>query len=258
MTKKKCPECPKCLPGWLVQFGDLMSLLLTFFILLLSMAVMDKKKVEEYFDIMKKAMGFLDQSSDVREQTDEYSNNNSNNDSDDNMTAAEEGIEQASEQIQELVQSQNNNAADQTQVMQITKGKNEFVLDIPSTIMFKPAEYKINDAASKRFIAKIARVIRSIPRTFSIEVIGYTDNGAYKNNDIPRDDWDLSALRAIEVVKELIKNRIDPGQLKASAYASYHPKSEVASDNRRVEIRFFSENDQSNILNEENFFDRLE
>ena len=49
MAKNKCPECEKCLPGWLVQFGDLMSLLLTFFILLLSMAVMDKKKVEEYF-----------------------------------------------------------------------------------------------------------------------------------------------------------------------------------------------------------------
>ena len=70
MADKKCPECEKCLPGWLVQFGDLMSLLLTFFILLLSMAVMDKTKVEEYFDVMKKAMGFLDQNADVREQTD--------------------------------------------------------------------------------------------------------------------------------------------------------------------------------------------
>ncbi|RXJ87924.1 flagellar motor protein MotB [Arcobacter sp. CECT 8985] len=258
MAKKKCPECPKCLPGWLVQFGDLMSLLLTFFILLLSMAVMDKKKVEEYFDIMKKAMGFLDQSSDVREQTDEYSDSKSNNDSDDNMTSAEEGVQQASEQIQELVQSQNDSAADQTQVMQITKGKNEFTLDIPSTIMFKPGEYKISEAASKRFIAKIARVIRSMPQTFSIEVIGYTDNRAYKSKQIPRDDWDLSALRSIEVVKELIKNRIEPAQLKVSAYGSYHPKSEVASDNRRVEIRFFSDNDQSDILNQDNFFDRLE
>ena len=39
MAKNKCPDCPKCLPGWLVQFGDLMSLLLCFFILLLSMGV---------------------------------------------------------------------------------------------------------------------------------------------------------------------------------------------------------------------------
>ena len=62
MADKKCPECPKCLPGWLVQFGDLMSLLLTFFILLLSMAVLDKKKVEEFVinlsELLKNLIGF--------------------------------------------------------------------------------------------------------------------------------------------------------------------------------------------------------
>ena len=84
MAKNKCPECPKCLPGWLVQFGDLMSLLLTFFILLLSMAVMDKKKVEEYFDVMKKAMGFIDASTDVETQSDAYSTQDSSSESEQN------------------------------------------------------------------------------------------------------------------------------------------------------------------------------
>ena len=46
--------------------------------------------------------------------------------------------------------------------------------------------------------------------------------------------------------------------LKVSAYGSSHPKSDVAADNRRVEMRFFSEDNQKNILSEENFFDRLE
>ena len=67
MAEKKCPDCPKCLPGWLVQFGDLMSLLLCFFILLLSMATMDKKKVEEYFEIMRRSMGFLEGATDTAE-----------------------------------------------------------------------------------------------------------------------------------------------------------------------------------------------
>lgn len=258
MANKKCPECPKCLPGWLVQFGDLMSLLLTFFILLLSMAVMDKKKVEEYFDVMKKAMGFLEQSSDVREQTDEHSNNESNSDSDSNEAAEEEGIEQASDQISEIIEVANDSASEETQIMQITKGKNEFTLDIPSSLMFQPAEYKLSNSGSKRFIAKIARVIRTMPQTFSIEVTGHTDFAEYKSESIPRDDWDLSALRSISVVKELIKNRIDPAQLKVSAYGSFHPKSEVASDNRRVEIKFFSEESQNDILNQESFFDRLD
>ncbi|MDP6985063.1 MAG: flagellar motor protein MotB, partial [Candidatus Latescibacteria bacterium] len=33
--KEKCPDCPE-MPAWLTTFGDLMALLLTFFVLLLS------------------------------------------------------------------------------------------------------------------------------------------------------------------------------------------------------------------------------
>ena len=68
----------------------------------------------------------------------------------------------------------------------------------------------------------------------------------------------MSALRSISVVKELMKNRIDPAQLKVSAHGSYRPKSEVAAENRRVELRFYAEDSQNSMLEEESFFDRLE
>ncbi len=254
MAGKKCPECPKCLPGWLVQFGDLMSLLLTFFILLLSMAIMDKKKVEEYFDIMRKAMGFLDQNSNVKEQTKEYSEQESSSESDD--TAAD--IETAAEEVSEMVKEVNESANDQSEIMEITKGKNEFTLDIPSTVLFEEGEYLLTNKAAKRFIAKIARVIRTMPQVFNIEIIGHTDRSPYQSDEIPRDNWDVSALRSISVVKELIRNRIDPAQLKVAAFGSYRPKSENAAENRRVEMRFFADDSQEDILEEENFFDRLE
>ena len=107
MPKNKCPECPKCLPGWLVQFGDLMSLLLTFFILLLSMAVMDAKKVEEYFDIMRKAMGFLNQTTDVKEQSEKHSTNDSNSNSEEEESSSENTVEKAAEDVAELVDELN-------------------------------------------------------------------------------------------------------------------------------------------------------
>lgn len=257
MAKDKCPECPKCLPGWLVQFGDLMSLLLTFFILLLSMAVMDKKKVEEYFDVMKKAMGFIDASTDVQTQSDKHSTENSNS-QDDDSDSTDEAMEETIDEVSELVEQMNETTTEQTEQIQLEKGKNEFTLDIPSTIMFEDGEYKLNNPNSKRFIAKIARVIRTMPQAMNIEIIGHTSTNNFINDTIPRDNWDLSALRSIEVVKELIKNRIDPSTLKVAAYASFHPKSEMAADNRRVEMRFFSENNQEDILSEESFFDRLE
>ncbi len=257
MAKQKCPECPKCLPGWLVQFGDLMSLLLTFFILLLSMSIMDKKKVEEYFDIMKKAMGFIDASTDVQTQSEKYSTKNSNAQDEDNDLAME-AVEDTAEEVSQLIKQMNESTTEQVEQIQIEKGKNEFTLDIPSTIMFEEGEYEISNLDSKRFIAKIARVIRTMPQAMSIEIIGHTSTNNFVKDKIPRDNWDLSALRSISVVKELIKNRIDPATLKVSAFASFHPKSETATDNRRVEMRFFSEQDHGNLLNEENFFDRVE
>ncbi len=257
MAKDKCPECPKCLPGWLVQFGDLMSLLLTFFILLLSMAVMDKKKVEEYFDIMKKAMGFIDSSTDVQTQSEKYSTKTSNSNDSDSESSDEE-LQETVDEVTEIIQQMNDTNTEETEQIQLEKGKNEFTLDIPSTIMFEEGKYELDNINSKRFIAKIARVIRTMPQALSIEIIGHTSTNNFTNEKIPRDSWDLSALRSIAVVKELIKNRIDPATLKVSAYASFHPKSEMAADNRRVEMRFFSENNQKDILSEESFFDRLE
>ena len=258
MGKDKCPECPKCLPGWLVQFGDLMSLLLTFFILLLSMAVMDKKKVEEYFEVMKKAMGFIDTTTSVETQTEKHDTAQSTSEDDDSDGSSENAAENAAEEMSQIVQEINSNSTTELQEVNIEKGKNEFTLDIPSTIMFKPGEYDLTNPAAKNFVAKIARVIRTMPQTFNIEIIGHTDRNNLNNSEIPRDGWDISALRSISVVKELIKNRIDPSVLKVSAYSSYHPKSELSADNRRVEMRFFAQEAQDDILSEENFFDRLE
>ena len=258
MAKNKCPECPKCLPGWLVQFGDLMSLLLTFFILLLSMAVMDKQKVEEYFSIMKKAMGFIDASTDVQTQSDAYSTQENSSDNQDNNSSTESSVDSSAQDVAQVVQEMNSSQNTESQEIKMEKGKNEFVLDIPSSIMFEEGQYELTNASAKVFISKIARVIRTMPQTFNIEIIGHTDTNRVLSSSIPRDAWDISALRSISVVKELIKNKIDPSILKVSAYGSYHPKSDNAADNRRVEMRFFFFFFQQDILNQENFFDRLE
>ena len=134
MAKNKCPECPKCLPGWLVQFGGLMSLLLTFFILLLSMAVMDKKKVEEYFDIMKKAMGFIDASTDVETQSDAYSTKNNDSSTEENDSSSESDFDSTAQDVSQIVDEVNSSQSIETQEIKMEKGKNEFVLDIPSTV----------------------------------------------------------------------------------------------------------------------------
>jgi chemotaxis protein MotB len=259
MGKKKCPECPKCLPGWLVQFGDLMSLLLCFFILLLSMATMDSKKIEEYFEIMRRSMGFLEGAEDTAaaETTTLSKTHASDSSSGGDADARESQVDQAAQEAEEIVKEFNETNEEEYEDIDIIKGNNEFSLDIPSSLMFENGEYAINNAASKLFIAKLSRVIRTMPTTFDIEVMGYAASNV-NNDEIPRDSWDISALRSIAVVKELIRNRIDPSALKVSAYGSYHPKSDDAGDNRRVELRFIAAKNNKKVVEEANFFDRIE
>lgn len=260
MAKQKCPECPQCLPGWLVQFADLMSLLLVFFVLLLSMAVMDKKKVEEYIAVMKKSMGFISENDDTTEraQSETDAELDGGGSGQDDGSGADN--DEAVEAIEEIVAETNAQMNDMNSMQQIevAKSNNEFTLDIPSVLMFEEGQYELTNKASKRFIAKIARVIRTMPQTFEIEVIGHTDRSPRRSQKIPRDNWDVSALRSISVVKELIKNKIDPSQLKVSAFGQYRPKSDMGDQNRRVELRFVASRDQTDLLSEENFFDRLE
>lgn len=55
MAKCKCP--PPGLPGYMGTFADLMSLLMCFFVLLLSFAEMDVQKFKQIAGSMEKAFG---------------------------------------------------------------------------------------------------------------------------------------------------------------------------------------------------------
>ncbi|MCK4707828.1 MAG: type VI secretion system protein TssL, partial [Gammaproteobacteria bacterium] len=52
-----CPVCEEGLPPWLATFADLMSLLMCFFVLLLSFAEMDVLKYKQVAGAMKMAFG---------------------------------------------------------------------------------------------------------------------------------------------------------------------------------------------------------
>lgn len=53
----ECPDCPEGLPAWLATFGDLMSLLMCFFVLLLSFAEMDALKFKRLAGELRMAFG---------------------------------------------------------------------------------------------------------------------------------------------------------------------------------------------------------
>ena len=239
MAKKCKCECPECMPEWLATFGDLMSLLLCFFVLLLSMSTMNAKKVQEAIGSLAGALSVLEGGT----QT-EVSRNR---------------IQKATpiKKTEETAQAVNKLSAAITEFKQFTQGgkgpsitlqegEQGFFIRLPADITFPPGSAKITNVDTLLFLKRIALIIKEyLPKNVQIQVRGYTDNTPPPPTSPYADNWELSAARALSVLKVLIKDGVDPRRLSAAAYGQYHPIAsndtpEGRAKNRRVEIWFFA------------------
>ena len=240
MAKKKCKcECPECMPEWLATFGDLMSLLLCFFVLLLSMSTMDAKKVKEAIGSLAGALSVLEGGTQTEvsrnriqlatpiEKTDETA----------------QTVNKLSTAIAEFKQF---TAGGKGPAITLEEGEEGFFIRLPADITFPPGSAKIENQDALLFLKRIALIIKEyLPKNVEVQVRGYTDNTPPPKNSPYKDNWELSAARALSVLKILIKDGVDPKRLSAAAYGPYHPIAsnytpEGRAKNRRVEIWFFA------------------
>ncbi len=257
MAKKCKCDCPKCMPRWLATFGDLMSLLLCFFVLLLSMSTMDAKKIQEAIGSLAGAMSVLEGGT----QTE----------------VSHKRIQEATpiEKTDETAQTVNKLSQAITEFKQFTSGGNGpaitmeegeegFFIRLPADITFKSGSAKISNEDSLLFLKRIALIIKEyLPKNVEIQIKGYTDNIPPPPTSPYADNWELSAARAISVLKILIKDGIPPKRLSAAAYSEYHPIAANATPqgrakNRRVEIWFFSKKKDNQNKIEKSVLDNVQ
>ncbi len=97
------------------------------------------------------------------------------------------------------------------------------------------------DPKGKDAIKKLAEVLNANP-DITVEIEGHTDNVPLKSNNFPKDNWDLSVLRATSIVKILTQeNGVDAKRVIAEGRGEYFPvadntTTEGKSRNRRTEI----------------------
>ncbi|PHS56286.1 MAG: flagellar motor protein MotB [Sulfurimonas sp.] len=237
MAKKKCPDCETCLPAWLAAFGDLMSLLLCFFVLLLSMSSMDAKKISEAIGSLSGAMSVLEggiktevskqriQESTPIESQDETSNT---------VNKASQAIIDANEMMDK----------GHGPAISIEEAQEGFVIELPAALLFKPGSATIENEDALLFLKRIALIIEELPNEMRVSVQGHTDNGQPGAKSPFKDNWELSSGRAISVLQELLLDGVDPKRISASGFAEFSPKATNVTKsgrekNRRVELHFF-------------------
>ncbi len=131
---------------------------------------------------------------------------------------------------------------DMIEGIEVEQVREEISITLPGKKLFPPGSVDLS-REGREMLFKIASILKEIEdRKVLIE--GHTDNtkisGSLKK-EYPT-NWDLSAKRAVNVVKYLISEvGIDPERLAAVAYGEYHPiapnrDAEGRDKNRRIVI----------------------
>ncbi len=233
-------EHPEGAPEWMVTYGDLVTLLLCFFVLLFSMSKVEKDKFEAIAASLKSAIG-KDQVPDAGTQlglTMKTSQDSIKQNAVDELGGlVKKEIEKIDSEVKEFIFA--NQLGGQVKTKVDEKG---YVITISDVILFLPGKAVIEDGAYL-LLEKIKDILSRFQ--YNVRIEGHTDNTPIKNQFYPS-NWELSSARACEVVRFFIDKGIPPERLSAEGFAEYRP---VATNdtpdgralNRRVEIVFVRE-----------------
>jgi chemotaxis protein MotB len=255
MAKDKCPECEECLPAWLAAFGDLMSLLLCFFVLLLSMSSMDAKKISEAIGSLSGAMSVLEGGTQT-EISKKRMLEATPIDSQDETSETVNRIQQAVGDTNEMVEK------GQGPIISLEEAQEGFVIKLPATLLFKPGSATIENDDALLFLKRVALIIDELPNDMRVSVQGHTDNTSPGSNSPFKDNWELSSARAISVLQELLLDGVKPERISASGFSQYTPIATNATEsgrekNRRVELHFYGTEAKDRKTSQESILDKV-
>jgi chemotaxis protein MotB len=129
-------------------------------------------------------------------------------------------------------------AANQVQIRQL---ENRLEVTMVNSILFPEGGWEVNQRGQQE-LNKVAPALQGVPGK-QVVIAGYTDSLpilAPLSRRFPT-NWDLSAARAISVVRYRESQGLDPNQLSAVAFGKYHPIAsndtpEGRAQNRRINI----------------------
>jgi chemotaxis protein MotB len=113
-------------------------------------------------------------------------------------------------------------------------------ISLEEDLLFASGKYEVNNGGMAA-LSKLATALAS-QKDLEILVEGHTDSIPLSGRGLVKDNWDLSVMRATNVVKVLLKTpSLDPLQLTAAGRAEFVPiatnkTKEGRSANRRIEM----------------------
>lgn len=203
--------------GWITTFSDMMSLLLTFFILLYSMSTVDAEKFRNITFSIQQVLAGESGSSIIDDGYLDPLDMDQLEDISKDLTG--EILPTELEQMYETVSSfMEENDLDAT--VTVTRSKRGVFVDIKGAILFETGSDELKDSGIE-LLESVQELLTSIDNEVAVE--GHTDNVPTNNIGYPT-NWELSTARAVSVVRYLSESEsIDPTRLSAVGYGEFSP-----------------------------------
>jgi len=223
-------EVQEGVPLWVVTFGDLMSLLMCFFVLLLSFSEMDRNKYRIVSGSMKNAFG-IQRKKPVFESPKGQKMIAREFDQAIVLVKIQEVIDPIQKELQEEFQEFKTS-------VEIEVEENEVTIRMMGEATFDTGHAKLR----KEFVPLLLKIGEVLANTSGEVIIaGHTDNVPLIGGQF-RSNLGLSMARAGSVAEFLLKSTsIDPKKLSTMGFGEYRPlasndTAQGRKKNRRVEI----------------------
>ena len=217
MARKRQNTAPEEDESWMTTYADAITLLMAFFVMLVSFSKVDIPRFEEAMAGIKKELG-----------TDEAPKRP--------MFNLAQNLNSILEEVQ----------IDQEEVQ---TGFDEAggVIEFSNRSFFRPGSAELLPTAQKILVEISYQLAQPPYDLYYVDVEGHTDDAPINTPRFPS-NWELSTARATGVVRYLITSGTEPVRMKASGYADVKPKypnrdlfGEVIpgnrEKNRRISIR---------------------
>jgi chemotaxis protein MotB len=231
-NNKPQEEVEEGLPAWMATFADMMTLLLCFFVLLLSFAKQDIAKFESLTGSIRDAFGVQIKRPYATKAAFSPTDKES------------KGEEQKSQDVQEIAREMMTIIEENKFLRRsatVATEREGVLIRMESAYLFGPGSAKLNRSA-ERALAEVAKLLKDNPLNCLIQ--GHTADDK-EPGIVSGDNWDLSSERALAAMRVLINTyEIPDRRLTAVGYAGTRPlvpndSYEDRAKNRRLEFYFY-------------------
>jgi len=234
MAMKKKQKCAAGAPAWMVSWSDMTTLLLTFFIVMLSFAEIDGKDFYLVLTSFRGSLGMMTGGYSLSAgRLVELGQNMKN------LPAATKG-KTLSQSLKKAISVFKPEV--KTKKVRVTEDERGLVITLATDSFFDQGSAALKNDM-KPVLKKVGNILRVVPNFVRIE--GHTDSSPISEKSAERGyptNWELSSARSVNILRYLQEDEsVSPKQLSAVAFGEQRPLDtndtpEGRAYNRRVDI----------------------